>query len=274
MPHDLGDPSVGARAGGYQGAFAAALLDPAAAAPAGVSAGAGAAVDRRFAVYRNNVVASLIAALGEAYPTVKRLVGAGFFDAMAGLFVRAHPPTSPLMMFYGAAFPDWLAGFEPAAPAPYLPDLARLERARRESYHAADAAPLSGVEFQRAVAGLSPEAMAALRFDLHPSLRALRSAYPILSIWSDAGGQPCTVQAAAQTVMVVRPASQVTLALIPSGGAAFIAALGAGQPLGAAAEAGAAAAPGFDLGRALAQMTVAGALSGVRAAPQPGEPTQ
>jgi len=58
--------------------------------------------------------------------------------SVAGHFVRAHPPSSPLMMFYGSEFPVFLEGFEPAKQLPYLPDMARLEHARRLAFHAAD----------------------------------------------------------------------------------------------------------------------------------------
>jgi len=68
---------------------------------------------------------------------IKLLVGEAFFDAVAGHFVRAHPPSSPLMMFYGSEFPVFLEGFEPAKQLPYLPDMARLEHARRLAFHAA-----------------------------------------------------------------------------------------------------------------------------------------
>ena len=62
---------------------------------------------------------------------------------MARAYALAEPPRSPVLMDYGAGFADFIAGFAPAASLPYLPDVARIERAWREAYHAADAEPLT-----------------------------------------------------------------------------------------------------------------------------------
>jgi hypothetical protein len=59
---------------------------------------------RRFAVYRNNVVVSLIDALADTFPVTQELVGEDFFRAMAGVFVRHAPPTSALLAEYGEGF--------------------------------------------------------------------------------------------------------------------------------------------------------------------------
>jgi hypothetical protein len=64
--------------------FRAALFDPAAPVPAGLTGPDGRPAGARFDVYRNNVVAGLTAALETGFPTVRALVGEVFFAAMAG----------------------------------------------------------------------------------------------------------------------------------------------------------------------------------------------
>lgn len=81
----------------------------------------------RLAVYRNNVVGSLIDALADAFPVAQQLVGVAFFRAMAGVFARQAPPRSRILAHYGEGFAEFIEGFEPARSVPYLADVARLE---------------------------------------------------------------------------------------------------------------------------------------------------
>ena len=62
--------------------------------------------------------AALWEALADTFPVGKELVGEEFFGAMAGLFVRAHPPASPLMQRYGGRLPDFIEAFAPARGKP------------------------------------------------------------------------------------------------------------------------------------------------------------
>src|SRR5262245_36224371 len=111
---------------GLQNAFAAALTDPAAPAPAGLTTARGAPDPKRFAVYRNNVVAGLGKALESRFPVTLRLVGGEFFRGMARAFIETNRPRSPLMAEYGDELPAFVEGFPAAASVPYLADVARL----------------------------------------------------------------------------------------------------------------------------------------------------
>ena len=124
-----------------------------------------------------------------------------FFAAMAGAFLRDHPPTSRMLMLYGDALPGWLQAFPPVAHLGYLPDVARLDQAMRESYHAADSEPLPEAEFQRLVGS----DMAALRLALAPSLRLVRSSWPVQSIWAATAEAGPTPQPGAEAALVLRP---------------------------------------------------------------------
>jgi hypothetical protein len=235
--------------------FAAALLDPDAPVPEGLPA-------RRYSIYRNNVTAALVRALGDAYPAVKVLVGDAFFNAAAALFVRAHPPRSPLMIEYGADFPDWLAGFPPASGVPYLPDVARLERAWLASCHAADAEPLPAT----ALAALLPEVLMETRLALHPSLCLVRSRFPVVALWQQATGRAARAPvdlAEAQTARVVRPHLDVTVAAMGPAAVTFVGALRKGLTLGAAAEA-AALRGDFDLAAEIAALFAGGLVAAIR----------
>ena len=221
-----------------QSAFAAALLDPDAAVPPGILDPLGRPAPKRFAVYRNNVASSLTRALEAAFPTVRKLVGEAFFAAMAGAFLRAHPPTSQMLMLYGDALPHWLESFPPVAHLGYLPDVARLDQAMRESYHAVDSDPLSEGEFQVLLGG----DLAHKRLCLAPSLRLVRSAWPVQSIWAathDAGPAPLP---GAEVALVLRPLFDPRPHRLSAADADFVQALLDGLTLGQGLEkAGAAA---------------------------------
>src|SRR5580692_4900648 len=92
-------------------AFAAALDEPSAPPPTMTHGRLGAPDARRFAVYRNNVAVGLIGALEARYPVARRIAGDDLFRAMARAFVRAHKPCSPVMIAYGAEFPEFVAAY-------------------------------------------------------------------------------------------------------------------------------------------------------------------
>jgi hypothetical protein len=134
---------------------------------------------RHARIYRNNAYANLTEALAAVYPVVQRLVGADFFEQTARRYIAAHSPRSGNLHDFGAAFADFLRAFDAAQSLPYLPDVARLEWAWHEAFHAADAPPF---DFAR-LATVPAAEYGALMFALHPSTRLLESRYPILRIW-------------------------------------------------------------------------------------------
>ncbi len=231
-----------------QTAFTSALLDPQLPVPDGIIQPDGTPATKRFDVYRNNVVTSLIGALGDAFPVIKQLVGEAFFDAVAGHYVRIHPPSSPLMMFYGSEFATFLDGFEPAKQLPYLPDMARLEHARRVAYHAADDPILA----PDALSKIAPEKLGGVRFKLHSSAQIIPSEHAILSIWRfNSTPDKSPIENAPETVLIARPLDQVNMHLLQPGDVQFINALAAGATLEEAAGAAAQSSAEFDLSQSI-----------------------
>lgn len=202
--------------------------------PEGVTATDPAEAERRFAVYRNNVAVGLIEALAARFPAIKRLVGAEFFHALARLYAEAERPRSPVLLRWGAGFADFLEQFPPLAGYPYLGDVARIEFARGEAFHAADATPLPASELLDA----APE---ALRLHLHPSLRLLRLAHPAVTIWArnQPAAPPSTepLPAGGEIALIWRDSSfDVPVVALSAADAALIEALLAGETLATAAQ--------------------------------------
>lgn len=216
--------------------FAAALLDPGKACPPGLISANGADPGNHFAVYRNNVLSSLINALADNYPVVAQLVGEEFFRAMAGVYVQSAAPRSPIMSDYGADFARFIEQFEPAASVPYLADVARLERLQVEACHAADAQPMSG---ERIVEVLSSPTLAAhLKIGLHPSLRLLQSPFAVVAVWAAHQQEPPVPfePYSAQNALVLRHGLDVEVQAISHAAHGFITALQQGLSLTAAIE--------------------------------------
>jgi len=245
-----------------QRAFAAALLDPAVPVPADLVDPEGRASPRRFDVYRNNVATALIEALESSFPAVRRLVGESFFREAALRFAVAQPPSSPVLLNYGVEFPSFLERFEPATSLPYLPDVARIERAWIEAHHAADATPLDPAT----LAGVSANHAGEIRFAVHPSVRVVRSPYPALTIWrmnvADGVPAPVNLNGRGEDALVVRPEAEVYVRWLPAGGADLIEALARGEPLAVAAQTAMKGRAQFDLASHLSGLLESGAFTG------------
>jgi hypothetical protein len=128
----------------------------------------------------------------------------------------------------------------------YLADIAELEMARVNAYHAADAAPVG----REAFAGLAPEHLDRLRLVIHPSTSLVASRFPIVTIWEANQGDDDDAiirQWGAECALVARPYLDVDMWRLPPGGHAFLAALSNGGTMAAAAEAGATQSADFDI---------------------------
>lgn len=245
-----------------QDLFVTALLDPAQPRPEGLQDAQTRPAGRRFDVYRNNVAVSLTEALHTAFPATAKLLGKANMDRLSAVFLRANPPSSPLLMFYGEGFADFLAGIPDLAKMGYLPDLARLDLAQRHAYHAADGAGLAA----ETLGEIAPEALMQMRVTLAPAVTVLRSDWPLYDIWriatQDNAPQP---GAQKQDILITRPDFDPVLQPLPAGGADWIAALQNGASIGDAYEHALGKEPGFDLGATLTLLLQGDAITSLTA---------
>ncbi len=244
-----------------QAEFTAAMRDARLDIPAGLIDAEHHPAGRRFSVYRNNVAVSLREALHTGFPIIAKLLGPQNMDGLAGIFLRAHPPKSPLMMHYGDEFPEFLANMQQLSHLGYLPDIARLELALRRSYHAKDVAPLA----PEALAQLSADELMEAKFELAPAAMVLNSLWPIYDIWrintQDDAPKPTNT---AQDVLIVRNGFDPVPHLLPVGGVAFFNALQRGECLSDANNAANKETPEFDLGATLTLMISGNALTKIK----------
>ncbi len=236
--------------------FSQAIFDPARPVPDRLTDAADRPAGKRFSVYRNNVTVSLKEALETGFPATARLLGEANFDAVAKGYLRAHPPQSPLMMLFGDGFAEYIAAIPALKSLGYLPDVARVEYAMRQSYHAADAAPLDPAK----LAGLTPEALNRARLTFAPAVRLVLSDWPVHAIRQKAlEPNAPNPPGSAQPVLITRPQYDPDLQPLSPDQAALIAALMSGMPLSRAMT----EVPKADLGAVLTLLLAQSALTDI-----------
>ena len=217
-----------------QTAFNAGLLNPSTPVPDGLTDAQARPAGRRYGVYRNNVTVSLREALAEGFPSLVGLIGRENFDHVARAYLRQSPPMSPLMMHYGAGFPEFIASLDQLAHLPYLADVARIDVAMRQSYHAADSTGIALTALQ----ALDEDTLLATRLSFAPSMILIRSPWPIGSIWHYTlrGGHKPTGHA--EDVLILRAEYDPEPFVLGPGAGDVLLALRSGTPFGPAIEQG------------------------------------
>lgn len=216
--------------------FASGLLAEDPAAPAALFDGASDRVAAGWRVYRNNVAHSLTEVLRDTFPTIEALVGPEFFRQVAHEFRKQTLPATAVVWEYGCGFADFLDGLPAAKSVAYLGDVARLEFARWQSYHAPGEEALTPADLQ----SIPPERFPAAGLDLKSSVFVMRSEHPVVSIWMEhQEGRPDFARVdldAGECGMTYRQEGRVHTRRIEPGMAQFLAALQAGDTLARATD--------------------------------------
>jgi hypothetical protein len=223
----------------------------------------------RIAIYRGNILGNYRKVLAATYPVVRRLVGGPFFDAATDQFVRGYPSRHGDVNRYGGDYAVFLASYPPARELNYLADVAHLEWAIDQANIAGNAAALDVA----ALAAVAPDALAELRFHLHPAARLLASPFPILRIWQvnqpgHEGDHHVDLGEGADTLLVTRSSHGIAIDRIGKGEHALLGALAANATLGVAATRATAVEPEFDLAEALRRHVANHTVVAFRAPPR------
>jgi hypothetical protein len=208
-------------------------------------------------IYWRHSYNALTDVLSQHYPATEVIVGKKFMRAAAREFINHHPQQHGNLEFYGTGFPEFLSGYAPARKLAYLPDVARLERALHESMIADGAGSIDPSAF-----AVSPEAFAALRLKLHPSVRLVESHFPIHDIWQVAifgtGDETLDVSKGGGFWRVAKHAGEVKVLPIDEAEFEMLAAIHEAHTLLEAYEAAAAVRADFDLENELKNHIVQG----------------
>lgn len=132
-----------------------------------------------LALYRGNLTQHWRDSLVNAYPVLKQLVGAAFFDDLAVAYGRQYPSLSGNLTHFGEQVADFITSLSSCAAYPYLVDVARLEWLVHQSYFLAQHTPID----LNTLAQFAPEELGNLHFDLQPSCFLLQSTWAVVDIW-------------------------------------------------------------------------------------------
>jgi hypothetical protein len=151
-------------------------------------------------------------------------------------------------------------------PPACLVDVARLENAWVEAYHAEDASVATVGD----LASLSPDSLPNTRIAFHPAARLLRFATPAATVWASAQSSDRPVALAegpGEDALITRPACDVRVRALPPLGYDFALSLREGATLVEAAAA--LNDPAFDFGAHLVGLVESGAVARII----PGDPS-
>jgi hypothetical protein len=215
-----------------------------------------------ISVYRGNVFGNWSGALAIAYPIVRKIVGAEFFDAMVHHFARAHTSHSGDLHDYGAELPSFLGAYPHTADLPYLPDVARMEWFAHRAYYAPEIRSFDPMGHT----DLSPERLASLRLKLAPSCALLRSPWPLARLWQIhqddfRGDFSVDLDSGPDRVVIHRPRWQVNVRSVPPGEFRFLRGAEMGETLGEALETAASMDASFEPSAVLPRWIPLGVLS-------------
>lgn len=134
----------------------------------------------RLQIYQESVRAARINALMSTFSQCCECVGDAFFSAMSAVYIEKTPSRSPDLNDDGEYFPAFIQAFAPAQALPFLAALARLEWA----WHCVSRVEPSQPIDLTAIADLSEQALASVRFRLPAGAHLLDLEYPVQTLWS------------------------------------------------------------------------------------------
>jgi hypothetical protein len=132
----------------------------------------------RIDIYTNAYFYRMLECLGEDFPATLAAVGTDNFADLVKEYLLEHPPTEPSILYAGLYLADFLNDHPLAERWPFIADLARLERAALDVFHAADASALA-LETLNAVPS---EEWPALRLRTHPAVEIVHSEWRIADV--------------------------------------------------------------------------------------------
>jgi hypothetical protein len=161
----------------------------------------------RAGIYANAYFFRLLEALSEDFPAIVAVIGHERFHNLITGYLLEYPPTEPSLLHLGRYLADYLSLSREFEQWPFLPDLARFERALIDSFHAADAPALD----RDIVRSIPPAEWPSMSLRLHPAVRLVRTRWRVDEIARAVAEdrQPAEPAPGENTLIIWRKESQV-----------------------------------------------------------------
>jgi hypothetical protein len=134
----------------------------------------------RINIYYNNTLLGLTDILAGTYPVLQKIVGEDFFRTIGHHYIEKYSQSTGNRHTYGEEFGAFLGSYQPAAPWPYLSDIAAIEWAYFQATIADDAL---AVDFNILTNLISEQPNFVL--SLHPGVHFVDLCFNALEIWQE-----------------------------------------------------------------------------------------
>jgi len=221
--------------------------------------------EQRIQIYRNNLYATLVAALEAVYPVVRRLVGEQCFGGIARRYAGEERSVSGDIHEYGSRFPQFLSSITMLRDYPYLVDVARLEWIYHRLFHSALEPALQPAALQ----GVPADGYAGLRLRLQSASSLFRSDFPVLRIWQVnqddwTGDDGVSLDEGGVHLLALRATGGIDFIPLAAGEYILLQALADGMTLADATSLALDSDPDFDLTRVLGRHFALGTFAGLQ----------
>ena len=152
----------------------------------------------RIDIYANAYFHRLLDCLNEEFPATLAVMGPDNFAALGRDYLVQYPPSQPSIVHAGRYLATFLRNHRLARQWPFIAELARLERAILDVFHARDV-PALGVEALRKIPSQQwPE----LKLRTHPAVEIVQGEWRVADVlsvvesghdWSEPGHQSAAV---------------------------------------------------------------------------------
>jgi hypothetical protein len=130
---------------------------------------------QRVDVYNSAYIARLVEALRSDFPGLVHAVGNDAFFEIGRGYVESHPSTHSNLIFLCTRLPDYIGRRKHLQHRAFLRDLAILEVAMTQAFHA----PAFEILDVSALGHLTPDEWNGVQLVTNPSLRLVKANYPI-----------------------------------------------------------------------------------------------